>query len=344
MSIWVNGRSIRSQVIGVSRYTLEISNRLQDRVQILTPPENYNLFQGLLWEQLELPRHLKPGDLLWSPANTGPLLVSNQVVTFLDVIYLEHPEWFSLTHNLWYRFLQPLLARRAIKIITISQYSHKRILDILKIPESKVIVIPGGKGREFTPATLDEINQVKAKHFLNASYLLTVSTIEPRKNLSRLFQAWRLMDFKYPGINLVVAGSWRRHVQNTGLLKELPDGVHLIGYVEDTDLPALYSGALAFVYPSVYEGFGLPPLEAMACGTPVITSKATSIPEVVGDAGLLFDPYNVEEIAQTMDRIIRDENLRQELRLKGLERAEQFSWDNTAQQVWNVLQQAADEI
>jgi glycosyltransferase involved in cell wall biosynthesis len=141
-------------------------------------------------------------------------------------------------------------------------------------------------------------------------------------------------------VELIIAGGAGYPFRET-LPASLPDTVRLLGAVDDADLPSLYSGALAFTYPSIYEGFGLPPLEAMACGTPVMASTAASLPEVVGNAGLLVDPHNLEEIAAALRRVIMDADLRRELRQAGMQRARQFSWEKTAQQVWEVLQTAA---
>jgi glycosyltransferase involved in cell wall biosynthesis len=336
----INGRLLDRDVPGMNRYIREISQYLP-QILFLTPKLKHNtIIEGILWEQFCLPFLIRRTDLLWSPINTGPLAVSNQVVTIHDLIYLEHPEWFSQAHYLLYRSLQPWLARRVRRVLTVSEFSRQRIVSVLGIPPEKVITIPLGVGEEFSLRSADEISRTQTKQSPYSTYLLTLSTIEPRKNLARLLQAWQQLQPKFPDVSLLIAGNYRNLPRNR--LGKLPTNVRLLGYVDDENLPSIYRSALCFVFPSLYEGFGLPPLEAMACGTPVAASNATSIPEVVGEAGLLFDPYNVDEMAWAMERLIQDSALREKLRQKGLERARQFTWEKTAQGVWDVLSQALE--
>jgi glycosyltransferase involved in cell wall biosynthesis len=174
-------------------------------------------------------------------------------------------------------------------------------------------------------------------------YLLYVGSVEPRKNLARLLQAWELIDRHCPDIQLLITGLSTRGsgVFSEVKLDRIPERVSFTGYVSDEDLPSLYSGALAFVYPSLYEGFGLPPAEAMACGTPVITSRTTSLPEVVSDAAALVDPESVDSIAEGMLEVIRNSSLRSQMSAKGLERAKLFTWDGAAANTWDILSREA---
>ncbi|HPU78519.1 MAG TPA: glycosyltransferase family 1 protein, partial [Thermosynergistes sp.] len=169
-------------------------------------------------------------------------------------------------------------------------------------------------------------------------------TIEPRKNLQRLLEAWCVICQKLPqDVWLVVAGAkGRESIFRDASFNDLPPKVYMAGHVPDEHLPALYSGALFFAYVSLYEGFGFPPLEAMACGTPVLTSNVTSIPEVVGDAALMVDPYDVEAIADGIKRLVEDSSLRAELSRRGIARAKMFTWDKTAELTWKVLEEAAN--
>ncbi|MFC2054872.1 glycosyltransferase family 4 protein [Chloroflexota bacterium] len=341
-NIFINGRMVRSQITGSSRYTLEVSSRIKHQANLLKPPKFARLGKGILWEQIFLPFRVGKSKLLWSPANTGPLAVANQVITIHDLIPLETPKWYTSSYTLWYRFLLPKLAQRAIKIITDSQYSKGRIKYLFNLPEDLLVVIPCGVGEEFRAVNNLVKDKVLSKYGINPYYIVSVGTLEPRKNLNRLFQAWKSISSKLKQVTLVVIGTEANSIIDTGI-NEIPDSTKLLGYVPDTDLPALYSGAKALVFPSLYEGFGLPILEAMACGTPVIASNATAIPEVVGDAGLLFDPRDIEEIASKMIQIIQNEELRLELHHKGLQRSKQFTWDKTANQVWEVLVQSLEE-
>ena len=291
-----------------------------------------------------LPYYSK-GKLLFSPANTGPLSVAKQVVTIHDLSVIDRPEGFNPSFRAFYRFLLPRLARRVRAVITVSAFTRERLIEWAKILPSRVYVIPNGVDRRFSPQQIDSIEKLRnALQIPSPYYILSLGSIEPRKNLPRLFAAWERIRREVPDeVWLVVAGGkGKSSVFKDVGIQRLPPRVHLTGRVADELLPTLYSGALAFVYPSLYEGFGLPPLEAMACGTPVLTSNVTSLPEVVGDAGLLVDPYNVEAIAHGIRRLVEDSALREELKRKGLERAKQFTWERTAELTWAVLEEAME--
>jgi len=342
-SIGVNGKFLRDRFVGISRYTREIISRFGENVHVHTPPRGARQIGSAIWEQFLLPLQARKNHLLWSPGNMGPLIIINQVVTIHDIVPIEHPEWFRTSATAYYRLLLPLLVRQVRKLITDSHYSKERIVKRLNVPGEKITVIPLGVGETFRPVSQDVISQLLAKLGVANSYLLTLGSFEPRKNLKRLFLAWKVICDKYPDFDLVVTGLPSASSRGTGF-SEIPDRAQLIGYSADQDLPALYSGARAFVLPSLYEGFGLPPLEAMACGTPVIVSDTTSLPEVVGDAGMYCNPYDIDDMAQAMRRMIEDRDLRASLREKGLQRAKSFSWDHTAQEVWKVLSACLEEL
>ncbi|WP_218185331.1 glycosyltransferase family 4 protein [Calditerricola satsumensis] len=290
-----------------------------------------------MWEQFVLP--LQVGNrLLWSPANTGPLAISRQVVTIHDAATLVHPEWFDPRFALWYRFLLPRLMRRVLRVITVSEFSRQQLVEYGGAREEDIVVIPNGVDRRFKPASEEEIYSLRLRFRLMNPYILVVGSLEPRKNLRRLFMAWEQVQPILQEVDLVVAGSDGKVFRSLGF-DHVPANVRLIGYVKDKDLPVLYSGAEVFVYPSLYEGFGLPPLEAMACGTPVITSNISALPEVVGDAALLVDPYCEESIATGILKVMEDRIFRENLRKSGLERSKLFTWDRTAELTWRVLKE-----
>jgi glycosyltransferase involved in cell wall biosynthesis len=238
-------------------------------------------------------------------------------------------------------------ARKASKIIAISENTKKDIIDYFGIDEEKIRVIYLGVDRQFSPQPdMDEVG-VLSKYNLPSGYILSVGTLEPRKNLIRLINAYKMVASSgEPVPKLVIVGGqgWGdeelgKVVRESGLI----DLVILTGYVPDEDLPALYRNTTVFVYPSLYEGFGLPPLEAMACGTPVITSNVSSLPEVVGDAAILIDPYNTTEIAQAIASVLKDKELRERLRMNGLARSNLFSWDKTARETLKLYQEVIEE-
>ena len=345
--ILVNTRILHSPTTGVQRYLQELLARMpSNEIRVESPYIGFSGIKAHLWEQTILP--VRAGkNLLWSPANTGPFTIKNQVVSILDMSAVEHPEWFSSYFSKWYQFLLPKLAPQVKKILTISEFSRERIIEICKVDGTKVAVTHLAADQRFYQKSKEDIENIRAVMGLPAGrYILALGTLEPRKNLSRLLKAWKNIQPGLPDdLWLVLSGAKGKPIVFRDIsFESLPSRVHLTDYVPDEYLPALYSGALAFVYPSLYEGFGLPPLEAMACGTPVIVSNTTSLPEVVGKAGLKVDPLDIEEIADAIQRLVTDSDLCQSLRQKGLERARLFSWDKTAKLTWKVLQEAAENL
>lgn len=336
----MNARFLRRPLTGVERYGREITSRLGERITLCTPGRSVQGLRGHLWEQLVLPRLLGPGGVLWSPANSGPLTVRRQVVTIHDLSPIEHPDWYSRGFARWYAFLLPRLAARCLRLITDSAFSKGRLVDLFDVPEEKVAVIPLGVDASFLPTGRDAVQRVRSKYALPARYVLAVGPPGARKNIDALLRAWRRIHARFPELGLVVVGAGGRqfHSPAPGQPRQ---GVSFIGRVDDVDLPAVYSGASVFLLASIYEGFGLPILEAMACRVPIVTSDRAAIPEVVGDAGLLVDPCEPESIAAGVVRLLEDERLAAELRRRGAERARAFSWDRAAEQTWRVLSEAA---
>ena len=365
--VLVNARFLTQTLTGVQRYSVELVKalyRLLERgaldgerysLRVLAPSgaKGHDLDRiplrrvgrlgGTLWSQLELPRHAR-GGVLWSPANAGPIYHARHVVTIHDASVLDHPEWFSARFAAWYRFLLPRLAKNAARILTVSEFSRKRLAETLDMDPERISVVPNGVDSRFEAVRSAAAEAVLKRLGLPRDYVLALGSLEPRKNIGRLFSAWALLQSRNEideDVHLVVAGGKSSLFRDAGL-PALPDKVVLTGYVADEDLPALYSSALVFAYPSLYEGFGLPPLEAMACGAPVVTSGSTSIPEVTGNAALLVDPYETESIAEGLRSVLGDADLRASLRAAGLERVKVFSWDNSARLVWNHLAEVAD--
>ena len=342
--ILINGRFQYRPLSGVERYARAVTAQLEDRTRLLAPGRALSGLTGHLWEQLVLPRSLPPGSLLWSPANSGPLLAHSQVVTIHDLAPLDHPEWYQPAFVAWYRMLMPGLAQRAVHIITQSNFSKKRVLARLGVPAVKVTVIPEGVDLAiFRPAPQQVTSKVLSRLGISSPYLLAVGALPGRKNLERLLEAWKMILPIYPEMTLAVVGS-RGRVFLVKTELEVSKRVRWLGYLEDRDLAALYSGALALLYPSLYEGFGLCLLEAMACGTPVLCSTAGALPEVAGEAALQINCRDTPALAAGLHRLIADPSLRADLRLKGLERAQEFRWEQTAQLVWSVLTQAREAI
>jgi glycosyltransferase involved in cell wall biosynthesis len=271
----------------------------------------------------------------------GPLSVANQVLTIHDLSVLDHPEWFHPLFARWYRTVLPLLAQRVRQVLTVSEYSRQQISRVFDLSPEKVLAIPGGVDlQHFRPATEAEMERIHQRYSLAGDYVLFVGTLEPRKNLSTLLDAWQLVWPEFPHLELVIAGSPAPNFAPASLVPNSP-GVRFLGYVPDGDLPALYSGARAYLLPSLQEGFGLTVLEAMACGTPVIASSAGALPETAGVAGMLVDPLEMSSWAEALYRLLIDRNRWLWFRQAGFERVREFSWQKTAERVWQALEYAA---
>jgi glycosyltransferase involved in cell wall biosynthesis len=340
MRISVNGRFQGQRVTGVQRYARELLARIGSRVTVVAPRVPLRGMRGHAWEQGVLPRMFK-GNLLWSPCNTGPLTVRQQIVTIHDCGFYDHPECYSPLFVRWYRWLIPRLARRARHVITVSEFSRQRLIELVGLRENQVTVIPNGVSKRFQPAPPNVVAEVKRRRGLPARYILSLGTLEPRKNLARLLEAWRRLAPEVPDVSLVVVGAASSVFRSVHLADKLPRTV-LAGHIPDEDLPAIYSGAEVFVYPSLYEGFGLPVLEAMACGVPVVCSHAPALQEVSSDAGILVDPYEPDSIAHGIGRLLEAPSLQTVLRRRGLERASHYTWRRAAENTWRLLQAVAE--
>ncbi|MDD5369267.1 MAG: glycosyltransferase family 1 protein, partial [Anaerolineaceae bacterium] len=335
----INNRFENHRTTGVERYAHEVARRLPGEMHFAAPHRKTTGWAGHVWEQLVLPG-LVGEHLLWSPANSGPLLVERQVVTIHDGFVLDHPEWYRKTFHSWYRLILPRLARKAMRIVTSSEYSRQRLVKLLHIPLEKVRVAPGGVDRsKFFPWPEAQKTRFREALGLPARYVLFVGSIEPRKNLNRLETAWDRVHGQHADVKLVIAGG--SGLSFSGEFKPCLHSIRSLGYQDESRLVGLYAGASAFVLPSLDEGFGLPLLEAMACGTPVVAAAAGAIPEVVGDAALLVDPFDPFDIARGLDTILSEPDLCHELVEKGFSRAAQYSWERSAEVVQQVLAEVA---
>jgi glycosyltransferase involved in cell wall biosynthesis len=297
-----------------------------------------NVWLPWLAQQLKL-------DLIHDPTGVTPCLfgssIARLVVTVHDVFAWSLPGYSSLLDRLIYRsWLPQVLKSRAGAVMTVSRQSQQDIVRFLGFPENKIHRIPYGVNPKFSQLPVTQVQKHLQDRFnLTSPYILYVGALTRRKNIERAVQAFSSLTPVYPDLRFVLAGprSWAQTPLG-GLIAELDiaDKIILTGPLTDRDLPVLYNGSLAFIFPSLYEGFGLPVLEAMACGVPVVTSNVSSLPEVAGEAALLVDPLDVTAIAAAISRLIDDPELRRELSQRGLERARQFTWDRTARETIQV--------
>lgn len=287
-----------------------------------------------LWEQLRLPLAARDG-LLVSLAGSAPLLARRQACTFHDAAVFDRPDAYTAAFGAWYRFAFRRLARSAALVLTVSAFSKVRLVEVLRLAPHRLAVVANG-AEHLAPLSADA--SVLAKLGLERErYLLAVGSANPTKNFAALLRSFHAL--AAPGaVRLVIVGEGRRGVFAPAALEGPPDPrIVICGAVRDTELKALYENALGLVFPSTYEGFGLPPLEAMACGCAVAASNAAAVPEVCGDAALYFDPHAPAAIAAAMQRLIDEPALRERLRQSGRARAAAFDWAAAAAALLGAL-------
>ncbi len=307
----------------------------------------------IAWEQVCQPLAARRQrlDLLHAPVNVGPMIVACPlVVTVHDLSFVRYPQMFTRAKRMYLQQFTRWTLARAQAVIADSASTRRDLIELLGAPEERVVVVHAGIDEELAPATDEEaLEAFRQRHDLPREMILFLGTLEPRKNIPTLIEAYgQLYRAGRIAHTLVIAGGkgWLYdEVYATVERLGLQDAVRFTGYVAAEELPLWYSAADLFCYPSFYEGFGLPPLEAMACGTPVITSNVSSLPEVVGDAGLLVDPHDAQALAQAIEQVLGDHALHERLRHAGLERAASFSWracaEGTSAAYHRVLSQGA---
>ena len=277
------------------------------------------------------------------PANVGAVLPGiPNVVTVHDLSFLRHREWFSFERALYYRNAVARSVKTARRVFADSSATAHDLMTLLGVPEERIDVIPLGVEPSFAPADGDAQRRVRETYRLPETFFLYVGTLEPRKNLAGLIRAWSRVADQVPQ-DLVIAGrdGWKvKPIRDAVVLTEMKERIHFPGFIAAEDLPALLSTAHAFTWPSLWEGFGLPLLEAMACGAPVLTSDKSSIPEVVGDAAVMVDPYDVDALARELLRFSRDEKLCAQLHNAGMARARAFTWERCAELTLDAYRKA----
>lgn len=275
-----------------------------------------------------------------------PFRAIPSVFTLHDLIFRLYPETHMPLNRWFLNLMMPRFLRRADMVIAVSECTRRDAIRWYQIPEERIRVIYEGVEERFRPAPPEAVAALRARYGLPERFILYVGTIEPRKNLPTLFAAYRRLLDRWPDLGLVVAGKpgWLTRGTFQALRRLGLEGrVRFLGYVPEEDLPPLYTAAAAFAFPSLYEGFGLPPLEAMACGTPVVVADAAALPEVVGEAGLRVPPDRPEAWAAALEAVLSDPLLRARLREAGLRQAARFRWDEAAAQTVAVYEEVLGE-
>ncbi len=363
MNILVNGRFFGRASTGVDRFALETLKAIDQLLidnddcvkgltfEILVPPgvvpsitfakisfRSVGSCGGQRWEQTVLPWQIKQGQLLLSLCNTAPLMLRRQVVVIHDATTVRIPISYSKAFRTWYRFLMPALGKMARQIMTVSEFSRQEIARCFGIDINKISVTHNGC--EHVQRVAESPDILTRSNLSQRPYVLAVSSMAAHKNFKLVLQALALLPNKQ--FDVAIAGGANAKV--FGSAGQLDNNqVHWLGYVSDEELKTLYSKAMCFVFPSLYEGFGIPPLEAMTLGCPVLASNAASIPEVCGDAARYFDPHDAQGLAEQLNRLATDSALRQTMSEKGLQRAAQFTWLDSARKVVATCRKASDD-
>ncbi len=356
-----------SQIIygtGVSVYTRNLVSHLVKQY----PEDDYVLFGGSLRRRRELtiftnrlktvskfyPLPPKFMDLLWNSFHILPVekLIGEvdivhtsdwaeppshlpKVTTVHDLIPFKYPHTTETGVRVAHKKRLAWVSKESSLILAVSRSTKVDLMDLLKVPEERIVVTPEGVESFYNPQPPSLVETVKNKYHVEGDYIFSLSTLEPRKNLQRLIEAFKIIKEDNPGLSLVIGGrsGWGESLRSV-------DGVIFPGYIPDADLPALYSGCLAYALPSLYEGFSLSHLQAMACGAPVVGSNLSSMPEVIGNAGILVDPISVREIADGITKAIKSRSVLGE---KGIKRAKLFTWEETAKLTHDAYERVLEQ-
>jgi glycosyltransferase involved in cell wall biosynthesis len=345
----VNARFLTQQITGVQRYAIELSLRLRQLDPSIEFVCSKNIVQheifeqlnvkiigkttGHLWEQTDLPQYLRKngGPLLLNLCNTAPVFYRNKIIVIHDVAFKVYPETYDKTFLCWYNFLTPNIIRTSRHIVTVSDFSKREIMRFYKAPETKISVVYNAVNDSFRPVYDPDLQR--------QDYFLAVSSLNYRKNLIATLDAFSIVSAKNKKVKLFLTGDLNtRGFAKIDISKYLHNPqIIILGRVSDEQLIRYYSNARGFLYPSLYEGFGIPPLEAQRCGCPVLVSAASCLPEVFGNSVLYCDPFSVDSITVNMLNLL-DANIREALSNEGKQNVKRFSWQRSASTVLKIIE------
>ena len=345
--IYVNGRFLGKKMDGIGRFSIEICKQLKEiglPFCIIIPKNinyvnkegfniiNYGRLRSHFWEQIDLLKFLRLNNkpLLLNLSGLGPLFYENQIITIHDLSFYVNKKWFSRTYTWFYSTATPIIAKRAKKIITVSDFSKSEIIKYMQLNSNKIAVV----GNAVSKCLTNKEHSQKPKISINGKYVLAVSSVDPRKNLQRLINIFSRDSFK--DYTLVLVGNSGKHFN--GRLTNRSQNIVIMGFVSNEELLYLYQNCELFIYPSLYEGFGIPPLEAMSNGCAVIVSRIPSLQEVCGDAALYIDPYDENDIEYMINKIIGNPQLKRDYQIKGRERARMYDWNVSGRKVYDLIE------
>lgn len=346
--IYINGRFLTQPMTGVERYAYSICKSLMQKGQdftIVCPKASiqdcydttgmkiikYGIGNSHFWEQCILPFFFlfKKNYLIFSFTGLGSILICNKVMTIHDLSFLEDPSWFSRAYYYWYKLMTPLAVRTSRHIITVSHFSKQEIRRFYPFVKGDKITVV------YPSVDRDKFINKRIENEYGEQFALAVSSLDPRKNFLRLVEAFKGID----NCKLYIVGNTNRVFGQRSQLKVVPVNVKLLGRVTDEELVRLYNQASCFIFPSIYEGFGLPPIEAMECGCPVLASDIPVIHEVCIDAAEYFDPNNIDSIRDTIVGYFREQqNKKKTMQTRGYANAHRFDWGKTAQHIIELSQ------
>lgn len=350
MKVVVNARFLTQRITGVQRFAIELSRQLINiygKEAIFVAP--YNILQkeiaeefnvtvigshtGYYWEQIELPLYLKKhgSPKLLNFCSVAPLFYSNNIVAVHDITWVRYPKTYSNNFRVVYNFLIPRLCRKARNILTVSEFSKKEIAECYHIEKDKFLIVYNAVDKIF--------KKNEDQSLSNDNYFVAVSSVKENKNFPTVITSFLKLQKKQPNLKLYIVGDLSdKNFKAIDIQKyKLNPNIKLLGRVSDDDLIKYYSNARGFIFPSLYEGFGIPVLEAQACGCPVISSNTSSLPEVLQDSALFCSPMDSDSFADAMDRIIEDKELRDTLIEKGYQNVKRFSWKVSAKKIAQLI-------